>query len=272
MRRGRRRFGFVLVLGLLVAALAPPVGAAAPSPTSGGGLVRAIVTLRPGASNAITQLVERAGGRIRDRFHLIDGFAIELPAAAIEGLRASGLVRSVELDAKVIAMDHAADTGDFEYENAWGVEHIGAPAVHAAGITGAGIKVAVIDTGIDYIHDDPDDSPYVVDPEFNASYAGGWDFVNNDNDPMDDNGHGTHVAGILAAEKNGYLVVGVAPGVELYALKILNANGEGDVTGLIAALQWAVDHDIDVVNMSLGTHEISAALQAAVENAAAAGR
>ena len=88
---------------------------------------------------------------------------------------------------------------------------------------------------------------------------------------MDDNGHGTHVAGILAAEQNGYLVVGVAPGVDLYALKILGANGEGDYSGLIAALGWAVDHDMDVVNMSLGAHEPSAALQAAVVAAYNAG-
>ena len=88
---------------------------------------------------------------------------------------------------------------------------------------------------------------------------------------MDDNGHGTHVAGILAAEHNGYLVVGVAPAVDLYALKILDASGQGDVSNLILALQWAVDHGINVANMSLGTHEVSPALATAVANASAAG-
>ena len=88
-----------------------------------------------------------------------------------------------------------------------GASSTSAPSeVHLAGNTGQGVKVAVIDTGIDYIHDDPDDSPYVVDPEFLNNYKGGYDFFNNDDDPMDDNGHGTHVAGILAAEHNGYLV------------------------------------------------------------------
>ena len=133
------------------------------------------------------------------------------------------------------------------------------------------MKLAVIDTGIDYIHDDPDDDPYVVDPEFLNNYDGGYDFFNNDDDPMDDNGHGTHVAGIIAAEHNGYLVTGVAPGVDLYALKILNSAGEGEYSGLIAALGWAVDNDMDVVNMSLGGHEVSAALQAAVAAAYDAG-
>jgi hypothetical protein len=119
--------------------------------------------------------------------------------------------------------------------------------------------------------------PYVVDPEFNGIYAGGYDFFNGDADPFDDNGHGTHVSGILAAEHNGYLVTGVAPGVELFALKILNASGEGEYSGLIAALDWIVNYnntnavDIRVVNMSLGGHEVSATLQAAIEATAASG-
>ena len=90
----------------------------------------------------------------------------------------------------------------------------------------------MIDTGLDYIHDGPPRS----DPEFLSNYKGGYDFFNDDADPMDDNGHGTHVAGILAAEHNEYLVVGVAPRVDLYALKVLGASGPGDYRGLIAAL------------------------------------
>ncbi|MDQ3129119.1 MAG: Ig-like domain-containing protein, partial [Chloroflexota bacterium] len=211
---------------------------------------------------------------VRKMLGLVDGLAIELPRARLKGLAAAPHVRSVEIDGTVTILEPAvaaATTGDLEYDNAWGVEHIGAKPVHDAGIRGAGIKVAVIDTGIDYIHDDPDDLPYVVDPEFNSNYRGGYDFFNNDADPFDDNGHGTHVAGSLAAEKNSYLVVGVAPQVDLYALKILGATGEGDVSNLIAALDWAVMNDMDVVNMSLGTHEVSPALASAVSAASAAG-
>jgi hypothetical protein len=113
--------------------------------------------------------------------------------------------------------------------------------------------------------------PYVVDPEFTGIYKGGYDFFNNDVDPYDDNGHGTHVSGIAAALHNGYLVTGVAPGVDLYALKVLSATGEGEYSGLIAALGWAVDHDMDVVNMSLGGHEASDALAEAIANAYDAG-
>jgi subtilisin family serine protease len=271
--RSLRTFWSVAASLALMFALVGSATAATAAP-AGGDRVRAIVTFDQAPGRAARTAVEQAGGTVRRTLGLVDGLAIEMPRARLQNLAASPHVRTVELDGQLTMLEplvEAAATGDLEYDNAWGVEHIGAKPVHDAGIRGQGIKVAVIDTGIDYIHDDPDDIPYVVDPEFNSNYRGGYDFFNNDADPFDDNGHGTHVAGILAAEKNGYLVVGVAPQVDLYALKILGATGEGDVSNLILALQWAVDHDIDVVNMSLGTHEISPALASAVTAASAAG-
>ncbi len=210
------------------------------------------------------------GGKVGRGVGLINGLVVTLPSNILAKARLGKNVKTVERDATIAAFEpvgSAASTGDFEYANAWGVAHIGAKAVHDAGITGAGVKVAVIDTGIDYVHDVPPN----VDPEFLGTYKGGYDFVNHDSDPMDDNGHGTHVAGILAAERNNYLVVGVAPGVDLYALKILDSTGQGEVSDLILALQWAVDNHMDIVNMSLGTHEVSPALETAVANASAAG-
>ncbi|HEY3165369.1 MAG TPA: Ig-like domain-containing protein [Candidatus Limnocylindrales bacterium] len=251
----------------VVAVAAPDGGVAAES-------VKAIVTFDAKPGKAAEQAVTRSGGNVRKALGLINGLAIDIPRGKMEALSHEPHVRSVELDATLTMLEPMAapaPTGDLEYDNAWGVTKIGSKDAHDAGFKGQGVKVAIIDTGIDYIHNDPDDVPYVVDPEFNSNYQGGYDFVNNDADPMDDNGHGTHVAGILAAEKNGYLVVGVAPQVDLYALKILDADGNGDESNLILALQWAVDHDIDVVNMSLGTHDIVPALQTAIQNAAASG-
>ncbi len=266
----RTRLAVVVVLAALAATSGAPAAHAA-APADAVASTRAIVTFKQAPDAAARRVIREAGGSVRLDLQLIDGLAVDLPAKALAALSRHPLVERVEPDHALVAFDHAPDTGDYEYENAWGVEHIGAKPVHEAGIDGSGIKVAIIDTGIDYVHDSPTDDPFVVDPEFNASYSGGYDFYNNDDDPMDDNGHGTHVAGILAAEKNGYLVVGVAPQVDLYALKVLGATGEGEYSGLIAALGWAVDHDIDVVNMSLGGHEVSASLQAAVEAADAAG-
>ena len=277
MTRSTRRVRLVLILGAMVAGvlLPGPAGAASPKDAAAAERVKVIVTFDAKPGKAAERAIEKYGGKVRTRLTLVNGIAASLSRGEMKHLASEPGVRRVELDPTLTAIDpaveSAAETGDLEYDNAWGVSRIGAAAVHAAGIRGAGVKVAIIDTGIDYIHDDPDDTPYVVDPEFNSNYKGGYDFANNDADPYDDNGHGTHVAGILAAENNGYLVVGVAPAVDLYALKILNANGEGDVSNLILALQWAVDNDIDVVNMSLGTHEVSPALATAVSNAAAQG-
>ncbi len=271
MHRTHQRRTVGAIVSLIVALALPGAAAAAPSDARAAERVKAIVTFDHRPDRASERVVERLTGKVRRHLELINGLSIDLPRGQLKQLeRAAGVV-SVEVDHKLTAFDHAASTGDLEYENAWGVEHIGTRPVHQAGNTGQRIKVAVIDTGLDYVHDDPDNSPYVVDPEFLGNYAGGYDFVNNDADPMDDNGHGTHVSGIVAAEKNGYLVSGVAPGIDLYALKVLGATGEGDYSGLIAALGWAVANNIDVVNMSLGGREVSASLQAAVENAADAG-
>lgn len=135
---------------------------------------------------------------------------------------------------------------------------IGAPAVWAMqdasgqAVTGRGVRVAIIDTGIDYTHPD-------LGGGFGPGYkvAGGYDFVNNDFDPRDDNGHGTHVAGIVAA--NGRLK-GVAPDARLVAYKVLGADGGGKSSDIIAAIERAANPDgnpatddaVDVINLSLG--------------------
>jgi len=253
----------VPVLASLVLALLAPSAVAAAS-HSAVERAKVIVTFHGPPGKAAERVIEKYGGKVDKKLALVNGLAARVPKGQLKQLAGEPGVKTVEPDVTLQAFD-------LEYDNAWGVKKIGTPAVHAAGVWGDGVKVAVIDTGIDYIHDDPDNIPYVVDPEFLHNYKGGYDFVNNDADPMDDNGHGTHVAGILAAEKNGYLVAGVAPHVDLYGLKILDAAGNGDESNLILALQWAVDHDIDIVNMSLGTHTNVPAMQTAVENAAAAG-
>ncbi len=197
-------------------------------------------TRQPGPAEQA--LVHRAGGAIKYTYHLVPAIAATVPERAIDGLRRNPNVTSVDLDGQVWAVDT-------ELDNAWGVKRIGAGSVHDSGNKGAGVKVAIIDSGIDYTH-----------PDLDANYAGGWDFVNGDNDPddathdgpMDDYGHGTHVAGTVAAEDNDVGVVGVAPGAVLYALKVLNQDGFGNWSHTIAAVQWCVDNGMQVANLSLG--------------------
>ena len=111
-------------------------------------------------------------------------------------------------------------------------------------VTGRGIRVGVIDTGIDYTHE-------ALGGAIGVVVVGGYDFVNNDADPMDDNGHGTHVAGIIAG--NSSTLYGKAPGVKLYAYKVLDASGVGLTSTVLAGLEQAIKDSMSVINMSLGS-------------------
>jgi hypothetical protein len=124
------------------------------------------------------------------------------------------------------------------------------------GATGEGVRVGIIDTGIDYLHP-------ALGGGIGTSFKviGGYDFADNDNDPMDENGHGTHVAGIVAADAGN--IKGVAPKAKLYAFRVLDAEGQGSEDDVIAAIERTVDPDndgsmndrLDVVNMSLGSSD-----------------
>lgn len=171
-------------------------------------------------------------GRVKYLYTIVPAIAAELSQAEIAKLKNHPKVDRIEKDVEIFA-------ADAELDNSWGVAHIGAGYAHDDGTTGLGVKVAVLDSGIDYNHEDLDDN-----------YAGGYDFVNDDNDPIDDNGHGTHVAGIIAAEDNGLGVVGVAPGASLYAVKVLNSAAVGHYSNIIAALEWCIANNIDIANHS----------------------
>ena len=196
--------------------------------------------------------IHRFGGTVRHTYSIIPAIAATLPSQAIEALQRTRGVLRVEPDVEIFALA--------EIDTAWGVKQIGAGAVHPYN-KGTGVKVAVIDSGIDYTH-----------PDLNANYAGGYDWVNLDKDPMDDNGHGTHVAGTIAAEADGSGVVGVAPEARLYGLKVLNSSGSGRFSDVIAALQWCMANGIQVTNNSYGSSsDPGTAVKAAFDNAYAAG-
>lgn len=223
----------IVSLGVIIFLIASLV--AAPQPVQAVPMVKVLigVTHQPGPSEE--NLVRKAGGRIKYTYHLIPAIAATVPETAITTLLAEPVFTRVDADLQIRA-------NDVEIDGAWGVKRIGAGTVHDAGNKGARVRIAVLDTGIDYNH-----------PDLRANFAGGRDFVNNDSDPLDDNGHGTHVAGIIAARDDGAGVVGVAPEAQIYALKIMDANGSGDSSSIIAALEWAVDNRIQVTNNSYGT-------------------
>jgi subtilisin len=116
--------------------------------------------------------------------------------------------------------------------------------------TGAGIKVAVLDTGIDYTH-----------PDLAPNYKGGMSFVKGITSPMDDQGHGTHCAGIIAAARNGSGLVGVAPDASLYAVKVLDEHAKGLFSWSIAGIAWCMNNGINIISMSLGCESAPTALE-----------
>ena len=215
--------------------------------------VDVLIGFRTTPDGADEDLVRAAGGVVRYRYHLVPAIAASMPRAALAGLERHPRVSVVEPDGEVFMTD--------EYDNAWGVARIGSAALHANGVRGTGVKVAILDTGIAYTHAD-----------LAANYAGGRDFVNNDSDPNDDNDHGTHVAGTIAAVLNGTGVVGVAPEARLYAVKVLNSAGSGSWSNIIAAVQWVVDNGIKITNNSYGSGSNPGSIvEAAYVNSAAAG-
>lgn len=142
-----------------------------------------------------------------------------------------------------------------------GVKDIKAPDFWNKGYKGRGVTIAIIDTGVEVNH-----------PDLKDRIIGGRNFTSEDGGDVsrynDYNGHGTHVAGIIAASANGTGVVGVAPEASLLILKILDRDGNGTYESAIAALKYAITQGVDVISMSLGgpvdVPELHAAIQEAV--------
>src|SRR5574341_615612 len=126
-----------------------------------------------------SEIVE--GADVKYNFTSIDVVAASVPEDTLDELATNPDIEFVELDAPVYALGHTSS--NIEYQNSWGVDHIGADLVHADGNKGTGIKICILDTGINYNH-----------PDLAANFKGGKDFINFDNDPIDDNGHGSNVA------------------------------------------------------------------------------
>jgi len=140
----------------------------------------------------------------------------------------------------------------------WNADMINATKAWEDGYTGKGVKIAVIDSGV------------INHPELNI--AGGVSTVDYTTSWIDDNGHGSHVAGIIGAKQgyasvNGSDVVGVAPNVELYAVKAMDKNGDGTLQDILEAIDWAIQNDMDIINLSLGTTEHSPLLEEMVNRA-----
>lgn len=201
-------------------------------------------------------------------FREIDGFAADLTDEEAKALARSPRVRYVEPDGEVFALADTVTAGS--QTTPYGVQLINAPKVWpvtrgASANPAVPIRIAVIDTGIRY-----------DDPELRRAYRGGRDFVNRDDDPLDDNGHGTHVAGTVAALNDNAGVVGVAPDAEVYSLKVLDQCGSGSQSNTIAAVDWVIQKKKEIggnwiMSLSLGSSNRSTLHEEAFRRAADAG-
>ncbi|MBE9184868.1 S8 family serine peptidase [Microcoleus sp. LEGE 07076] len=201
-----------------------------------------------------------------------------------------GLVNAAAAVAKAVGVATFPDVPDLGGDE-WGRDLIKAPEVWAQGLTGDGIVVAVIDSGIDYNHPDLTGNIWSNAGETGVDAAGrnkasngvdddgngfvddfrGWDFVNNDNDPMDDNSHGTHISGLVAAKKDGVGITGTAPTAKIMPLKILDRAGVGKIKDEIDAINYAVANGAKVINVSLGGQQLNDQELSAIQAAEARG-
>jgi subtilisin family serine protease len=205
-------------------------------------------------------LVTLTGSTVVHVLSLINALAIQLPLGGIddvlEQLLNNPAVLGVFDDPIGSIVSSTLLSEPYSGENFdWGLARIGVPEVQSTqGVTGSGVTVAVLDTGIDSSH--PDLSGKVVSG-FNALPGGG--------SYKDNHGHGTHMAGIIAAAVNDKGIIGAAPEAKLSAVKVLDKDARGRVSDLINGLQWVQKKGIRVANMSLGFSEENVPLERAIE-------
>ena len=231
-------------------------------------VIPVIVQTENGLKDKQRVIVGKSGGTIKHDLPLIKGFSANLPVSVLKELAEDDEVTRISYDSEVhVCLDTATAA-------------INAPAVWSQGFTGKGITLAVIDTGI-YPH------PDLTQP--NIRIIAFKDFINKKSLPYDDNGHGTHVAGIIAGNgsMSGGLYKGVAPEANLVGVKVLDSTGGGRTSDVIAGIQWVVKnkaaYNIKVINLSLGatakdsyttdplSQAVETAWQAGIVVAAAAG-
>lgn len=189
----------------------------------------------------VLEVLDAEDFHLTTKFALTNGFAGKISRNGLEKLENNPLVSGVYLDEPLhVALNSSVDV--INARNAWAVQQNG------TNLSGQGVRICVIDTGVDYTH-----------PALGGCLGAGckviagYDFVNSDSDPIDDNGHGTHVAGIIISSNGTYR--GVAPGAELISLKACDSSGSCPQANIISAIDWCIAnssvYNISIISMSL---------------------
>jgi minor extracellular protease Epr len=235
-----KKFLSAFLAGSLVISAVPFVGSAAPVEEQ-----KVIVVFEDKVDK---EAVADAEGEINRTFKNAPVASVTVPSDEINELKKDPSVERVEKDILVRASAQTLD---------WGIQATNTPTAWNAGYTGKGINIAVVDTG--------------VAPHDDLVLAGGKSFVDYTTSYSDDNGHGTHVAGIIGAEDNNMGTKGVAPDANIYAVKALKKDGSGNLSSILAGIDWAITNKMDIVNLSLGVQTHSAIFKSMVDKAYANG-
>jgi subtilisin len=246
MKAVLKAFSAVLSLVFVLSLLAGSLNFSASAAPVEKGPKDFLVGFKSDIQSAQLNEVKKKGGQVKHQFKFQDTLLVSLPEQAAEALKKNPNVAYVEEDHKAYAIGQTVP---------WGITHIKANQVQATGNTGSGVKVAILDTGIDASHED-------------LNVSGGKSFVAGESDPFTDgNSHGTHVSGTVAGLNNSLGVLGVAPSASLYAVKVLDSSGSGTYSGIVQGIEWAVSNNMDIINMSLGGSSGSTTLQQACDKA-----
>jgi subtilisin family serine protease len=225
---------------------------------------RVAVTFDRGVTRArAAAVISRAGGTLVKAIPRINAYLVgvepEQRAQVLASLESSAAVASASKEQIAEAFDTSPDDTDWPQQD--GLRAAGFPRAWDVTQGSSRIVVAVIDTGVDAKH-----------PDLRGALVHGWDFVNNDADPSDDHGHGTAVAGVIAARSNNHAGgAGICWRCLVMPIKVLDSKGSGDDTLIAAGIVWAVDHGAQVINLSLGGPGSSVELANALTYASAKG-
>jgi type VII secretion-associated serine protease mycosin len=179
---------------------------------------------------------------------------------AVAALRANGSVAYAERDGRAEATDTSTNDPYYMSQTSTSISQVRAPAAWDVTTGAPGFVVAVVDSGVS------------SHPDLAGKLLPGWDYVNNDNNPADDNGHGTMVAGIIgAATNNATGIAGLCWGCAIMPVKVLDANASGSYANIASGITYAADHGAKVINLSLGGSTTSSTLQSAVDYAVSKG-
>ena len=257
---GRRSSNVAATAGVVVALLAG--GLAVPGTAHGDDGVRLIVRELPGRHADAVRSVERLGGVTGMRLTLIDGFVARVPRAAVRALHGAPGVASATGDSAVRLASSGDSSGQGSAAPATLAETIGARDLWEEGVTGAGIDVALIDSGVAPVNGLSAPGKVVNGPDLSFDLQAGAPAY------LDTFGHGTHLAGIIAGRDDTIPrgdvpgsrdFAGIAPGARIVSVKVASAGGETDVSQVIAAIDWVVQNrtsnglNIRVLNLSFGT-------------------